>query len=318
MKFLRCLNWAGKKSQPIFLLFGLFLVSCRPVPPTIFPEAEPSQTISVPTPTIVAPIPTATLIPCDPGTTDFCLEDWNTTFQNPLGLHSPLTVARSYPYGSTENGEREPHHGVDLESKEGNPVYAPAAGVVVFAGRDHERIYTPWDDYYGNLVVIQHEDGLFSLYGHLSQINVVVGERVNIGDIIALVGHTGVAIGSHLHFEIRTGGDGSDFFSTENPELWLPLDDGMGAMSIILKTVSNIKVERNLVFYRYAPGTTKSEKKYYLSTYPKGFEHNTEDFAVSDLPPGRYRIAFSDSGRLYERVVVVEAGKLTQVIFDLK
>ncbi len=205
-----------------------------------------------------------------------------------------------------------------LKARKAHPVYAPADGVVIFAGRDHERIYTPWDDYYGNLIVIQHADGLFSLYGHLSQINISVGEQVSVGDAIALVGHTGVAIGSHLHFEVRTGGDGTDFFSTENPELWLPLDDGMGAISITLQTAGNVKVDRNLVFYRYAPGTNKSEKKYYFATYPKGFEHNTEDFAVGDLPPGRYRIAFSDSGGLYERVVVVEAGKLTQVVFQLK
>ena len=305
----------------MFLVFSFFLlsscVSAQPVTPAIL--VEPSKIVISTSTAIAIPSLTATSsIPCDPFTTDFCLVDWYATFQNPLGLGLPLTIARSYSYGSTENGEREPHHGIDLESKEGAPVYAPAAGVVIFAGRDHERIYTPWDDYYGNLIVIQHDDGLFSLYGHLSQINISVGEQVSVGDAIALVGHTGVAIGSHLHFEVRTGGEGTDFFSTENPELWLPLDEGKGAISIVLKTANNIKVERNLVFYRYAPGTNKSEKKYYLSTYPKGFEHNVEDFAMSGFPPGRYRIAFSDSGEIYERVVEVEAGKLTQVVIELK
>lgn len=300
-----------------FFVFVL-LSSCKPVQVTELPAVQPTILATHAPVQVTAFVPTATPIPCDPNTTNFCLVDWKTTFRNPLGLDSPLTIARSYPYGSTENGERDPHHGVDLESREGAPVYAPAAGVVIFAGRDHGRIYTPWDDYYGNLIVIQHEDGLFSLYGHLSKINVSVGDHVLVGDVIAAVGHTGVAIGSHLHFEVRTGSDGTDFFSTENPELWLPLDDGMGAISITLQTIEKVKVERNLVFYRYAPGTNTSEKKYYFATYPKGFEHNTEDFAVGDLPPGRYRIAFSDPGGLYERVVVVEAGKLTQVAFDLK
>lgn len=301
------------------IIFGLFLLSsCRSIPSA---EISPTQPLTLATresAVATVPVPIATPIPCDPTTTDFCLVDWKAAFQNPLGPNSPLTIARSYPYGSTEDGQRDPHHGVDLESKEGDSVYAPASGVVIYAGRDHERIYTPWDDYYGNLVVIQHEGEVFTLYGHLSQIYVSVGMQVNNGDVIAAVGHTGVAIGSHLHFEVRTGGEGSDFFSTENPELWLPLDDGKGAISITLKTASSMKVERNLAIYRYAPGTNTSEKKYYLATYPKGFEHNGEDFAVSDLPPGRYRIAFSDSGGLYERVVVVEAGKLTQVVFQLK
>ena len=244
--------------------------------------------------------------------------DWKTTFQNPLGSSAPLTIARSYPYGSTENGQRDPHHGVDLESKEGAPVYAPADGEVIFAGRDHERIYTAWDDYYGNLIVIQHADELFSLYGHLSQINISVGEQVSIGDVIALVGHTGVAIGSHLHFEVRTGGDGSDFFSTENPELWLPLEEGTGGMSVEMNSESDLKFQRQLVLYRYAAGEDKVEKKYYFSSYPKSFEHNTEDWAINSLPPGRYRIAFEDSGNFYERIVTVGAGKLTQVVIQLK
>jgi hypothetical protein len=296
----------------------LLLSSCQPVKLEDKLTLEPTTFVTQTLASTAIPSPTATPILCDPSNTDFCLVDWKTTFQNPLGFDTPITIARSYPYGSTENGTRDPHRGVDLESKEGDPVYAPAAGVVIFAGRDHDRIYTPWDDYYGNLLVIQHGDGLFTLYGHLSQINVSVGAQVNIGEVIAAVGHTGVAIGSHLHFEIRTDGDGTDFFSTENPELWLPLDSDMGAMSITLDAENEMKVERKLVFYRYAPGTNKSEKKYYLSTYPKGFEHNKEDFALSGLPPGRYRIAFADSGEFYERVVVVEAGKLTQVVFQLK
>lgn len=306
----------------VFTSGALLLTSCQPVAPkdnlaTETPYIVASTRTATPV-SVLVPTLTPTAVTCDPSATDFCLVDWQATFKNPLGLDSPLTIARNYSYGSTENGKRDPHHGVDLESKEGEPVYAPAAGTVIFAGRDHDRVYTPWDDYYGNLIVLQHTDGLFTLYGHLSQINVSVGTQVNIGDVMGAVGHTGVAIGSHLHFEVRTGGDGKDFFSTENPELWLPLDDGMGAISITLMTQDNLKVQRNLVFYRYAPGTNKSEKKYYLSTYPKGFDHDVEDFAIGDLPPGRYRIAFPDSGEIYERVVVVEAGKLTQVVFQLK
>ncbi|MBI5825461.1 MAG: M23 family metallopeptidase [Chloroflexi bacterium] len=302
------------------IIFGLFLLlssSCRTAQPTELPTLQPSQAALEPVFTTIS-LPTATLIPCDPTTTDFCLVDWKTTFQNPLGPDSPLTIARSYPYGSTENGQRDPHRGVDIESRDGAPVYAPAAGLVIFAGRDHERIYTPWDDYYGNLIVLQHDDEVFTLYGHLSQINVSEGDTVNSGDVIAAVGNTGVAIGSHLHFEIRTGGDGSNFFSTENPELWLPLQSGMGTLSITLDGNNEEKILRNLVIIRYAPGTTTSEKKYYVSTYPKDFEHNAEDFAINSLLPGRYRIAFTDATGLYERIVNVEAGKWTQVVIQLK
>lgn len=301
----------------LFLL--LLLTACAPVPREIavteFAAALPTPE---PTATSISPIPTATLIPCDPAVVDFCIADGNFVFQNPLGPDFVPAIARSYPYGSTDDGRRDPHHGVDIESEEGARVVASAMGVVIFAGPDHERIFSPWRNYYGNLVVIQHADDLYTLYGHLSQIHVSAGDQVNRGDVIAAVGHTGVAIGSHLHFEVRKGGDGQDYYSTENPELWLALQDGMGALAITLDINIDHKIQRNLVIWRYFEETDSPHKIYYASTYPKGFEQNKEDFGMSNLPPGRYRIAFTDYSGVQERVVNVAAGKLTQVVFALK
>ncbi|MHB8776992.1 MAG: M23 family metallopeptidase [Anaerolineales bacterium] len=276
-------------------------------------QATGTPLILVPT---TFPVPTMTLIPCEPTAEDFCIVDGNFIFQNPLGPDSAAMIARSYPYGSTDEGRRDPHHGVDIESKEGASVFASAAGEVIFAGPDREQAYASWKNYYGNVVVVRHADGLYTLYGHLSQIYVSEGGRVKGGDLIAAVGHTGVALGSHLHFEVRSGGDGQDYYSTENPELWLTLQDGMGALSITLDMNKSRKVQRNLVVWRYFSDTNTPQEIYYASTYPKGFEQNKEDCVLSNLPPGRYRIAFTDSMGLHERVVNVEAGKLTQLIFD--
>lgn len=307
------------KQTAICLTLGIFLISaCLPVPPKEGLPVPTHSLVPYKTQPATESRPTATSIPCDPRLVEFCIVEGSFIFQNPLGVDSPLKIASSYPYGSTENGKRDPHRGVDLESREGAPVYAAASGRVIFAGRDHERVYTPWDDYYGNLIVLQHENGFFTFYGHLSQIDIVVGGIVKSGELIARVGHTGVAIGGHLHFEIRTGGDASDFNSTENPGLWLPLQKGMGALSISLAGHGEGKIQRSFIIMRYAAGTNVSEKKYYVSTYPKGFEHNEEDFALSNLPPGRYRIAFNDETGLHERIVTVEEGKLTQVIIELE
>ena len=302
------------------LLLFLLLTACAPAQSVVaLPEAAATQFVIAPEPTAtsILPLPTATLIPYDPTAEDFCIVDGNFIFQNPLGPDSASAIARSYAYGSTNEGRRDPHHGVDIESEEGAPVYASAAGVVIFAGPDRERQFAPWKNYYGNVVVVRHGDGLYTLYGHLSQIYVSEGGRVNGGDLIAAVGHTGVALGSHLHFEVRSGGDGQDYYSTENPELWLALQDGMGALSITLGTNKGHKVQRNLVIWRYFPDTNTPQEIYYASTYPKGFEQNKEDCVLSNLPPGRYRIAFTDSMGLHERVVNVEAGKLTQLVFDV-
>lgn len=306
-----------KRISAAILSGFLLLASCAPVVSKQGSSVQAQEFAVVEPVSTVTPLPTASLIPCDPAVEDFCITDGNFIFQSPLGPDAVLAIARNYPYGSTEDGKREPHHGVDLESAEGDPVFASAAGEVVFAGQDRETRFATWKDYYGNVVVIRHDNGLYTLYGHLSRIDVAVGNRVSAGDVIAAVGDTGVAIGSHLHFEVRKGGDGTDYFSTENPELWLALQDGAGALSITLDMDIDQKVQRKLTIRRYFEGTTTAQETYYASTYPKGFEQNKEDLVLSNLPPGRYRIAFTVN-RLYDRVVNVEAGRLTQVVFVVK
>jgi len=87
-----------------------------------------------------------------------------------------------------------PHQGVDLAVEEGTPIHAADDGVVLQSGRLGE---------YGNLVVLDHGAGYSTLYGHASKLLVHEGQKVRAGDTIALVGSTGRATGSHLHFEIR-------------------------------------------------------------------------------------------------------------------
>lgn len=86
------------------------------------------------------------------------------------------------------------HQGVDLPLKKGDPVKA------AFDGRVRTTMYTSG---YGNLVVIRHENGLETYYGHLSKMNVHPGDWVTSGDVIGLGGSTGRATGPHLHFETR-------------------------------------------------------------------------------------------------------------------
>jgi murein DD-endopeptidase MepM/ murein hydrolase activator NlpD len=89
------------------------------------------------------------------------------------------------------------HTGLDIDANLGDPVHAAAAGVVVSAG---------WQGGYGNAVIIDHGDGLSTLYGHMEQLDVQVGQRVGAGSTIGLAGQTGVATGPHVHFEVRIDG----------------------------------------------------------------------------------------------------------------
>ncbi|MDQ2732516.1 MAG: peptidoglycan DD-metalloendopeptidase family protein, partial [Armatimonadota bacterium] len=89
------------------------------------------------------------------------------------------------------------HTGVDLGAPIGTPVHAAAPGVVIHAG---------WLGGYGNAIIIDHGDGLATLYGHLSQIDVAVGQALAQAQEIGLVGTTGLSTGPHLHFEVRKYG----------------------------------------------------------------------------------------------------------------
>ncbi|WP_405677537.1 LysM peptidoglycan-binding domain-containing M23 family metallopeptidase [Streptomyces sp. NBC_00868] len=88
------------------------------------------------------------------------------------------------------------HTGVDFIASSGTTVKAVGAGTVISAG---------WAGAYGNEVIIQHADGTYSQYGHLSVLSVSAGQSVTGGQSIGLSGSTGNSTGPHLHFEIRTG-----------------------------------------------------------------------------------------------------------------
>lgn len=91
----------------------------------------------------------------------------------------------------------EKHSGIDIASSIGTPIKASDGGVVRFAG---------WSGNYGNLVVVNHENGYSTYYGHCNTIKVKKGQRVARGDVIATVGETGRTTGPHLHFEVRKNG----------------------------------------------------------------------------------------------------------------
>jgi murein DD-endopeptidase MepM/ murein hydrolase activator NlpD len=94
-------------------------------------------------------------------------------------------------------GEKDFHPGLDISADKGDPVYATADGTVVNASAAGN---------YGNLVVLDHGYGLETRYGHLSAFKVKLGEAVKRGDLLGLVGSTGRATSSHLHYEVRANG----------------------------------------------------------------------------------------------------------------
>jgi murein DD-endopeptidase MepM/ murein hydrolase activator NlpD len=142
----------------------------------------------------------------------------------PVPQDTTVWTDKAYPYGTTKGGTLRPHHGVEFNVPANTEVLAAANGIVRIASDDRLRLLGATQDFYGNVVVIEHDFTLngqpvFTLYGHLSEILVEEGQEVEAREVIALSGSSGVADGAHLHFEVRVGEN--DYQSTRNPLLWL-------------------------------------------------------------------------------------------------
>jgi murein DD-endopeptidase MepM/ murein hydrolase activator NlpD len=111
---------------------------------------------------------------------------------------------RRNPFGGSSY---EYHEGQDIEALMGTPVVAAASGTVIIAGCQNG---------YGNVVYIDHGNGLSTRYGHLSHIDVTLGQRIARGEVLGRVGSTGRSTGPHLHYEVRINNE------PVNPRPYLP------------------------------------------------------------------------------------------------
>jgi murein DD-endopeptidase MepM/ murein hydrolase activator NlpD len=93
------------------------------------------------------------------------------------------------------------HTGIDFRGTFGEPIHATAAGTVTSAG---------WSGGYGQMVEVDHGNGLATRYGHLSEIDVKVGQSIRIGQVVGRLGSTGRSTGPHLHYETRVDGEAVD------------------------------------------------------------------------------------------------------------
>lgn len=223
--------------------------------------------------------------------------------------------AATYRFGNDGGGRYSIHHGIDMQNPEGTPVVAVVSGRVLFAGNDFlNQLFGPTSNFYGNHVVLEHTitlptSGLpytfYTLYGHLSEVSVATGEPVQQYQQIGEVGSTGVAIGPHLHFEVRID-DPYSYNRVLNPDLWLQPWFGFGVLAGRLTTVSGeplynqevqvISQERNRTYrtYTYIDDSVQSDPFY------------RENFVLPDLPAGDYEVRVGYRGRVaYSRQITI-------------
>jgi murein DD-endopeptidase MepM/ murein hydrolase activator NlpD len=305
------------------------------------PSLQPTSGVS-PTATLR---PTA-VVPKTPYQPDLC------SYASPLFLRRPIDppgndlVDITYRFGSTQSGLRDPHHGVEFLNSLSTPVLAAGDGKVVVAGTDLDPIsphgawpilfYGPYSNFYGNLVVIEHAlppalqadfpdlvGPIYTLYGHLSEIDVQVDQQVKAGQIIGKVGMAGIATGSHLHFEVRVGEN--SYKASHNPELWLAPHTGQngqpnGVVAGRFVGTYNESLEMPSIVLQHLPDGPDGPVDFEVTvtTYEEkglvGQPPFQESFGLGDLSPGLYRISFPMGGLRHE-LVTVYPGQLTVVTF---
>jgi murein DD-endopeptidase MepM/ murein hydrolase activator NlpD len=207
-----------------------------------------------------------------------------------------------YPYGTNGRGKYFWHSGIDIQNPQGTTIVAVGDGLVTFAGPDDQIAIGPWPDFYGQAVIIEHDrrwqnQPVYTLYGHVSRVLVQVGQQVKAGDPIAEVGQLGVAVGPHLHLEVRVGA--GTYFDVRNPDFWIRPDPGYGVIAGRVVDHQNYYVPQQLVTLHRADEPSRFWRETF--TYPDNVlspdENYVETFTFSDVLVGSYLLKTFFDGR---------------------
>lgn len=233
-------------------------------------------------------------------------------FARPIAADKVNWPIPDYRYGGTVVGIANLiHTGIDIEAPFGTPVLAAAPGVVIWAGFGLETGTVNPKDPYGNAVMIRHDFGfqgnrLDTVYGHMSEIDVVKGQRVDTGTQLGLVGQTGLATGPHLHFEVRV--EENNYFAFQNPELWLIPSQGWGVLAgRVMDSAGNLIHRLDIQVNSKTTDNTWTVRTY-GSEVVKNDPYYQENVVLSDLPAGDYTISITNQAETYKQDIHINPG----------
>ncbi len=243
-------------------------------------------------------------------------------FARPIDSADLKSLIPSQRYGVIPEGgdSSQPHLGLDIGLNAGTPVRAAGSGTVLWASYGLlYRSVNYVDDPYGIAVVIRHDFGfdgqkLYTVYAHLREAKVTVGQHVDSGEVIGLSGTTGNSTGPHLHFEVREGNN--TVYFTHNPELWIAPPQGYGSLVGRITATNGMVLTNHLVEVR----PQASNKLYSVYSYATEYkilpdDYYNENFVLSDLPAGTYEVAIPYYG-VWKRVdIEIKQGEITYFRF---
>ena len=197
---------------------------------------------------------------------------------------------------------------------------AAASGTVVWADFGL-FLEIPGDetDPYGLAVAIRHDFGyndqqLYTIYAHMSRMNVIKGQYVETGEVIGWVGTTGATTGPHVHFEVRF--PNNSFFYTYNPELWIAPPQGWGVLAGRIMNDKGELIQQMEILV--AP--ERASRTFTVRTYGKEGAVNPdpyyqENFVLGDLPAGIYKVSFKYDDERVQTWVEIFPGQITYLTY---
>jgi murein DD-endopeptidase MepM/ murein hydrolase activator NlpD len=244
-------------------------------------------------------------------------------FARPIAADNVNWPLAEYRYGGVFFAPNIVHTGVDIDAEEGAPILAAGPGTVVSADWGlFSEVPGNITDPYGMAVVVRHDFGykgqvLYTVYAHMSEIIAVVGQHVETGDVLGLVGDTGATTGPHLHFEVRL--DDNTFYKTYNPELWTAPPQGWGVL------VGQLTDDKGNLLYQLPVDVRPMPSEVPLRrviTYAEGAvnadHYYQENLVLSDLPAGLYKLAFEYEEKRFQFWLDIYPGQVTYFTFNPK
>lgn len=239
-------------------------------------------------------------------------------FSRPIAADEVNWPLADYRYGGIFPDSDIVHTGIDIDAPQGTPILAAAAGRVtwtgygLYSGSDNEG------DPYGQAVVIRHDFGyegrqLYTVYAHMSEVKAYLGQRVEPGTVIGLVGDTGFTTGPHLHFEVRI--ETNSFYASRNPELWLAPPQGWGVLTGRVLDGKGLPItKQEVVVYSISTKQTWSVKTYGPTSVVKD-DYYQENMVLSDLPAGDYYVYIQVNATRYRTQLSIHPGAVSFFTF---